>query len=124
MLLQPPQATSLCVLVVEDDESVRRSLQMMLRGRGFAVETCDSVAAVREAGAGPALGLLVTGYRLPDGTGLDVFAVLHAAGWHGRAVLIADVATPDLADRARAAGFHAVLEKPMEREALIRALTE
>lgn len=123
--MPPPSApASLCVLVVENDEGVRKSLQMMLRGRGFAVETCDSVAAVREVGAGDAIGLLVTDYRLPDGTGIDVLALLHAAGWHGRAVLIADVATPDLADRARAAGFHTVLEKPMERDALIRALTE
>lgn len=103
---------------------MRRSLQLMLKSRGFAVLACETLAAVRELGAAEAAGLLVTDYHLPDGTGLDVLAVLRAAGWHGRAVLITAVATPELVDQAIATGFHAVLEKPMERGALIRALTE
>ena len=118
-----PEPAGLCVLIVEDDEGVRRSLQLMLKWRGFAVQSCGSVAAVRELGTSAA-GLLVTDYHLPDGTGLDVLELLHAAGWHGRAVLITAVSSPDLAAKAGARGFHAVLEKPMEREALIRALTE
>jgi CheY-like chemotaxis protein len=118
-----PEPAGLCVLVVEDDEGVRRSLQLMLRWRGFTVLTCDSLAAVRELGAA-VVGLLVTDYHLPDGTGLDVLALLHAAGWHGRAVLVTAVATPELVGQAHAAGFHTVLEKPMARDALIRALTE
>ena len=119
-------AASLCVLVlvVEDDEGVRRSLQLMLEWRGFSVLTCDSLAAVRELGAVEAIGLLVTDFHLPDGTGIDVLAVLRAAGWHGRAVLITAVDSPELTERGRALGFHAVLQKPMERGALIRALTE
>lgn len=119
-----PESAILCVLIVEDDEGVRRSLQLMLKWRGFAVQTCDSVAAVRELGADAAAGLLVTDYHLPDGTGLDVLALLRDAGWHGRAVLIAATLTPELEADAKAHGFHAALEKPMEREALIRALTE
>lgn len=120
----PPETASLCVLIVEDDEGVRRSLQLMLGWRGFAALTCDSVAAVRELGAAEGAGLLVTDYHLPDGTGIDVLAVLRAAGWRGRAVLITAQSSLELIARAQSLGFHAVLEKPMERDALIRALTE
>lgn len=120
----PTPSASLCVLVVDDDEGVRRSLQLMLKWRGFAVQPCDSVAAVRGLGGGEGCGLLVTDYHLPDGTGFDVLAVLRGTGWQGRAVLITASASPELVDQAQALGFHAVLEKPMEREALIRALTE
>lgn len=119
-----PEPAGLCVLIVEDDAGVRRSLQLMLRWKGFAVLACGTLAVVRELGAAEAAGLLVTDYHLPDGTGLDVLAVLRAAGWRGRAVLITAVATPELVGEAIAAGFHTVLEKPMERGALIRALTE
>ena len=119
-----PESASLCVLVVEDDEGVRRSLQLMLGWRGFAVLVCDSLAAVRALGPAGEAGLLVTDYHLPDGTGIDVLVLLRAAGWRGRAVLITAEDSPELAARALALGFHAVLEKPMERDALIRALTE
>jgi FixJ family two-component response regulator len=120
----PTPSASLCVLVVDDDEGVRRSLQLMLKWRGFAVQPCDSVAAVRALRAAEACGLLVTDYHLPDGTGFDVLAALRSKGWDGRAVLITASANPELMNQAPALGFHAVLEKPMEREALIRALTE
>lgn len=119
-----PEFAGLCVLVVEDDEGVRRSLHMMLRLRGFAVQLCDSLAAVRKLAAVDAIGMLVTDHNLADGTGLEVLEILLARGWHGRAVLITADDGPELTARALALGFHAVLEKPMARDALIRALTE
>ena len=40
--LAPPAAEKRCLLLVEDDEGVRRSLQLMLGGRGFQIAAYDA----------------------------------------------------------------------------------
>lgn len=109
-------------LLVEDDDAVRRSLQLLLHGRGFAVRSFATAHAVLTGEIGDA-DSLVTDYRLPDGDGVAVLGGLRARGWAGRAVLI--TAFPSLALRrlAQAAGFDTVLEKPLRHHALIAALS-
>jgi FixJ family two-component response regulator len=117
----PPDPRPL-VLLVEDDDGVRRSLQLLLTGRGFRVRSF--------ATAGPALAdaeareasLLVADYRLPDGDGVALLAALRARGWDGRAVLTTAFPSRTLEEAARAAGYAAVLEKPLRHQELLGAL--
>lgn len=112
------------VLLIEDDEAVRRSLQMLLHWRGYDVRSF--------AGAGPVLdghimddaAVLIADYRLPDGDGLSVLRALRRTGWKGRAILITAFPSATLAEAARAAGYDAVLEKPLRQHELIGALAD
>lgn len=111
------------VILVEDDEAVRRSLQLLLSWRGYDVLSYSNAASViSRSKEDKATDLLVVDYRLPDGDGLGVLRALRRDGWAGRAILITAFSTPALIDSARACGFDAVLEKPLRQHELVGAL--
>jgi len=63
-----------CVLLVEDDEIMRLSLEDRLRLEAIPVHAvCDTTTARKELEKGD-IDLVVTDIRLPDGTGIDLFA--------------------------------------------------
>ncbi len=65
--------SDLCVLVVEDDEIMRLSLEDRLRMEDIPVRTaCDLVDAHAQLEKGD-VDLVVTDIRLPDGSGNDLF---------------------------------------------------
>lgn len=121
----PPQspARRLCAVLVEDDEPVRRSLQLLLHARGYDVRSYASAAPLLQDIRPDEADLLVTDYRLPDGDGMGVLRAMHRSGWTGRSVLITAFPSPALAESARACGFDAVLEKPLRPNELVGALT-
>lgn len=112
------------VLLIEDDEAVRRSLQLLLHWRGFDVLSYEGAKAVLEGGELGDIDVLVTDYRLPDGDGIGVLRALRRAGWGGKAILITAFPSPVLTASARASGFDAVLEKPLRQHELVGALVE
>lgn len=62
------------VLIVEDDELMRVSLEDRLRLEGFLVATAATLdGARRELSGGARPSLVITDVRLPDGSGADVF---------------------------------------------------
>ncbi|MDF7777756.1 response regulator [Sphingomonas sp. AOB5] len=110
------------ILLVEDDDGVRRSTHLMLQAQGFEVRSFASAAALT---ADPAIGeaaWLVADYRLSDSNGLEVLGALRASGWQGRALLFTAFSSATLRDAAEAAGFEAVLEKPVRPLELSAAL--
>lgn len=111
----------LCVLLVEDDEAVRRSLQLLLEWNGYDVRAHALATSAAQASL-DGIDLLVADYELQDGDGIALLNRLRELGWRGRAVLITGALSEALAERARDAGFHATLEKPLARHALIGAL--
>ncbi|MES2443034.1 MAG: response regulator [Pseudomonadota bacterium] len=119
---QAAPAEARCVLVVEDDDGVRRSLELMLGGRGFRVRAYGAAEPLLADPLADVVALLVSDYRLPGMDGLAMIRALRERGWRGRAVLVTASMAPGLHDRALAAGFDVVLEKPMRPHALIAAL--
>ena len=70
------------VVVVEDEQSVREGLVVLLQAWGAVVTDFDTVEAVEQwlaVAAGPVPDLLLVDYRLPQGrTGLEALAALRA----------------------------------------------
>jgi len=62
---------------------------------------------------------LVADYGMPDVDGLELMAALRARGWLGRGVLITGLPRQELTERALAAGFEGVLEKPVSEASLL-----
>ena len=63
-----------CVLLVEDDEIMRMSLEDRLHLDGIAVRAvCDTASAREELDKGD-IDLVVSDIRLPDGTGIELFS--------------------------------------------------
>lgn len=115
-------ATRPCVLLVEDDDAVRRSLQMVLQGQGYDVRAHATGATLL---ADPRLCeaiCLIADYRMASSDGLSVLARLRSSGWLGPAILVTAFGSADIRSRAAAAGFTQVFEKPFSGRALLTAV--
>lgn len=110
------------ILIVEDDPGARRSLLLLLTGRGFdAVAYPTATQAFASAAAHPP-ACLVADYRLVDGDGIALLAALRAGGWTGPAILISAYSSPELLAQANAAGFAVIFDKPLREHALVDAV--
>jgi len=116
-----PAAT---IVVVDDDASVRRGLERLLRAVGYLVETYESAAQflARAPIAGPCC--LVLDVRMPGQGGLELYQTLTAGGRHLPVVFITghgDIPTVVRAMRAGAVDF---LTKPFDDQELLDAVDQ
>ncbi len=110
------------ILVVEDEEAVRRLTRRILEARGYRVleagNGAEALAAVREHG--DAIHLLLTDLVMPDTTGADLAAKLQESRRDIR-VLFMSGYTDDAAVRNGLLGpGHFFLQKPFTPDALAR----
>jgi PAS domain S-box-containing protein len=75
----PHQVGEACVLLVEDDEAVRRATTLLLELEGYRVTPVASLnEAIRHVQSGNRVDLLISDYHLNDGeTGTQVIATLR-----------------------------------------------
>jgi FixJ family two-component response regulator len=95
------------IALLEDDHGVRRSMQLLLQGRGFDVKAYGNPEALLADPEMANAACLLADYRLGE---LDGIAVITAFG------------SAELAARAEAAGFCEVFDKPLKDHSLITAL--
>jgi len=110
------------VMVVNDDEAMRDSLQFVLQLDGAEVRLHASGAALLADPALPRAACLVLKNHLPDIDGLEVLAQVRARDLAAPAILLTSVASPALRRRAAKAGIWMVLEKPILDDALVDAV--
>jgi RNA polymerase sigma factor (sigma-70 family) len=119
-----PDQTTPTVFIVDDDEAVRASLQVLLRLKGLAAEGFASAEDFLAAWAPGWTGCLVIDLRMPGMSGLELLARLREVGCDLPAIVITahgDVANTRSSFRAGAVDF---FEKPVDNDALIAAVRE
>lgn len=107
------------IMVVDDDEAVRQSLQFALELEGLEVRAYASGQHLLADGKVPATGCLVVDYYMPAMDGVELLNWLRLRKIDLPAILITAKATGEIRQRALQAGFTQVLEKPLEDSALI-----
>jgi FixJ family two-component response regulator len=112
------------VALVDDDSAVRSSLRLLLTGRGYDVDVFAGGQAVLDAKLGDDHFCLLADYLMPDIDGISLLGKLRKQGWAGPALLITGHFDSSLEDRAEAAGYSAVFEKPLHSERLINAVAK
>ena len=110
------------IAVIDDDESVRRALQRLLRSTGLTVATFATAEAFLEDGTQPPPACLVLDVRLPGLTGLDLQERLAAAGRRIPIVFITAHKDDQARRQALAAGAIDFIAKPFDEEVLLDAL--
>lgn len=118
VLLSTPQ-----ILVLDDDAGVRRSAQLLLRGRGFEVRSFARAEPLLDDAKSREADCLVTDYLLDQLDGIEVFVRLRETGWTGAGLLVTAFGTADLVLRASAAGFSDVLDKPLKAHTFLLAVS-
>ncbi len=110
------------VYIVDDDEGVRESLQLLLRLKGFAARGFDSADAFLAAVRPDWPGCLLLDLRMPGVSGLELQAQLVAHAIRLPVIIITahgDVRAARTAFKAGAVDF---LEKPIDETALVAAV--
>lgn len=102
-----------CVLIVEDDAPVRRSLQLLLRAQGLDVRAYASTAQALADPLARSAHCLIADLSMPDLDGFALLGALRAEGWSGPAILISGHLDDDIERRGSEAGFGTVLRKPI-----------
>lgn len=106
------------LVLVEDDENVRRSMMMSLRARGFYVDTYRSGPEFLTMNGRHDGDCLLIDYKMPRIDGLELIRRIRKQNDHTPAIMITGFFSDSLKDRAISAGFSNVLEKPSTPSAL------
>lgn len=109
-----------CVVVVDDDASIRHALARMMRLRGYAPLTYSSAEALLEAGYAQA-HCLVLDAHLPGLDGFELYREIARLGRAPPVVFMTAYDEPESRAAARTAGA-AYLTKPFSGRALIDAV--
>jgi len=80
------------IVVVEDDETLRKTFALLLKGR-YRVLTMGNASEALSRLERSRADLVITDYRLPGLSGMELIRRLRAAGFEGEAMLIS--AHPD-----------------------------
>ena len=113
------------VFLVDDDPSVRRAIERLLRSAGYLVRTFGSAQDIRQALDGPGQdqpACLLLDVRMPGHTGFDVFEWVRTTGRDIPAIFMTGDVDTSLATRAMNAGAVEYLAKPFDDEALLQAI--
>ncbi len=119
-----------CILLAEDDQSMRELLASVFRAEGMeVVEVADGgtlIRRMREAriDADPfhSPDIILADIWMPDATGLDALMELRRTNALTPFILMTAFPSPETAERARALGASALFEKPFDIGDLRRAV--
>jgi len=93
------------VLLVEDDPSVAKSIELMLRGEGFICDTTDLGEDGLEIGKLYDYDIIVLDLMLPDIDGYEVLRRLRAAKVQTPVLILSGLSEPD--QKIKGLGFGA-----------------
>jgi two-component system response regulator RegA len=120
LLGQPESERTL--LIVDDDETLCQRLARAMERRGFIVRTANTVAAGVAAATEHPPVFAVVDLRLGDGSGLDVVRALRKFRPNARIVMLTGYGNIATAVAAVKAGAVDYLPKPVDADAVERAL--
>ena len=110
------------ISVVDDDESLRRSLSNLLRSVGFGVETFASADEFLRSAQRENTGCLVLDLQMPGMSGLDLLRQLAFRDSRIRVVILTAHGDEETRRRSLQAGAVAFLDKPFHSDALLDAV--
>ena len=111
------------VFIVDDDASVRKALQRLIRASGYEVEAFENGAAyLAKATPAPARCCLVLDIRMPGMSGLDLQRALNGTARSVPIIFITGHGDDDARNQALSAGAVDVLYKPLDEHVLLEAI--
>jgi len=111
------------ILIVDDEESIRRSLAGLLADEGYeAVTARDGDQALAALRADPPPALVLLDIAMPGRDGLEVLEQIHAIAPDLPVVMMSGHGTIETAVRATKLGAYDFVEKPLSADKLLLTL--
>jgi two-component system response regulator RegA len=111
------------VLIVDDEELVRRTLSSAFRKRGYRVVAAESGREALHLARQETPDLAVVDYMLGDESGIDLIEPLHAISEDIRIVILSGRhETPVIVQAVKAGAIH-YITKPADVDSILRAIT-
>ncbi len=123
---KPTPAAPKRVLVVDDDSVARMLIEHHLKKASYDVVSAAGVAeakAVVQAQKPSLLHAVVTDYLMPDGTGLELIEWLKREDETVGTIIVTSLGEKDLVKQSLRGGASDFLDKPLQIDALLRAVT-
>ncbi len=112
------------VYLVDDDDSVRRSVSFMLKTSGIEVHSFVNGADFLKASRDLKPGCVLLDIRMPEMDGLEVQAELVDRGAAYPVIVMTGHGDVDLAVKAMKAGAVDFIEKPFDKKVMLAAVAE
>ncbi len=122
MPVPTPAKPPIKLVLVDDDDDVRRSIHLLLQSLGYAViahSNADDLASDPNA---LRASCLIADLSMPRKGGLELLAEMRAKGWRGKSILISGYPVADWSRYVESAGFDAALTKPLGASILARTI--
>jgi DNA-binding NtrC family response regulator len=110
------------ILVVDDDESLRRVTQMQLEEAGYEVYTAADAALALQVMEESAPALVITDMKMPGMSGIDLLRELRTRYPETTVILITAFGTVQTAVEAMKAGAYDYINKPIDYDELLLVL--
>src|SRR6185436_21177000 len=107
------------ILVADDDKICRDSIQKVFEREGYTVQTAENVDGALIAFGAHHFDLVVSDYRMPGRSGIDLLTELRRQGSLVPVLLISAYADASVHDALLKFGGLEVLKKPIRRQELI-----
>ncbi len=106
------------ILIIDDDDAIRRTLELHLAGQAFEVLGADSIASGRGLWQGRDPDIVILDLKLPDGEGTTLLAEQVQAGTSALVIMITGHHDMDYAIRAMKSGALNYIHKPLDIDEL------
>jgi FixJ family two-component response regulator len=110
------------VFVVDDDDSVRKALDRLLKASGYRVKTFESAETFLASDRSRTSGCIVLDIKLPGMSGLNLAETLASFKTRYPVIFITAHDTPQWQERAARMGAIAYLQKPFDQQLLLDAV--
>ena len=122
--MQEPQESDALIAIVDDDPSVRRGLQRLIRSAGWKAETFASAQEFLDRPLAISPNCLVLDLQLPGLSGLDLQQRMADLGLDIPVVFLTGQGNIPASVKAMKAGAIEFLTKPVDEQNLLKAIQE
>lgn len=120
--MEPALPRSPLIAIIDDDAPLLSALGNLLRSADYRVALFEHAEACLSAVGGLNVDLVLSDYRMPGASGIDLMETLRARGCGAPTIIMTAQPSDEFTDLATAAGAWAVLSKPFDEHDLLDAM--